>query len=212
MRFINPGSFALALLCFLLPFVDIKCNDAKLVSYKGTQLVIGVKPSEGLKAGMMGGMAGMMDKYKDKDETTENTEVKEETQRHIPLIAIAIILIIAGIAIATLTFTNKPLRSISTWSIVSYSLVLLGLAAEFIFMEVGMKAMNDKMSGESAGMMGSLKFTWAMGTGFWLLLLLSVGLIIYNIVALRKPKQLQVIENPATPENPWPSQPGEGQI
>lgn len=212
MRFINPGSFALALLCFLLPFVDIKCNDAKLVSYKGTQLVIGVKPSEGLKGGMMGGMADMMDKYKNKDETTENTEVKEETQRHIPLIAIAIILIIAGVTIATLTFTNKPLRSISIWSIVSYSLVLLGLVAEFIFMEVGMKAMNDKMSGESAGMMGSLKFSWGMGTGFWLLLLISVGLIIYNIIALRKPKQLLVVENPAAPENPWPSQPGEGQI
>lgn len=207
MRFINPGSFALAILCFWLPFVDIKCNNSPLASYTGKQMVVGVKVIDGMDSGMIGGMMGMMNKKK-----KEPNPAMEEKRTEIPLLVTAIILILSGITITVLTLIKKNQRTVATLTIISYSLALLGLLAEFISMEIAMKVINDKMSEQSAGMMGSLKFSWGMGTGFLLLLLLSLALIVYNAITLRRTKLLRVVENPATPENPWPSQPGEGQI
>jgi hypothetical protein len=42
-RFINAGGFAFILICFILPFVSIKCNETTLASIKGYDMVFGKK-------------------------------------------------------------------------------------------------------------------------------------------------------------------------
>jgi hypothetical protein len=59
-RFSSSVSFAIASLLFLLPFLNIKCNDTKLANVSGVQLAVGfkVKPSKDLNAltnGILGG-------------------------------------------------------------------------------------------------------------------------------------------------------------
>lgn len=40
-KYINSGAFALILICFVLPFVSIKCNTMKLVELQGYDLIVG---------------------------------------------------------------------------------------------------------------------------------------------------------------------------
>jgi len=40
-KFLSPSCFGLVILCFFLPFIDIKCNDVELANVKGIELVTG---------------------------------------------------------------------------------------------------------------------------------------------------------------------------
>lgn len=76
LRKLPPAAYLLALICFLLPFVEVSCNGQKVVSLTGIQLLAGpqvgggvgmfaqpkqqVKPETSVVIAFIGGIAGLV--------------------------------------------------------------------------------------------------------------------------------------------------------
>lgn len=45
-RSLIPSSFGLAIFCFLLPFLDLKCGGQKVATFSGVDLMLGAKASQ----------------------------------------------------------------------------------------------------------------------------------------------------------------------
>ena len=57
-RSLIPSSFGLALFCFLLPFLDLKCGGQKVATYSGLDLVMGAKAPQDMMGSMQSASGG----------------------------------------------------------------------------------------------------------------------------------------------------------
>jgi hypothetical protein len=188
MRFLNPGSFGIVILCFFLPFVNIKCNNMKLASMTGIQMATGTN---------IGGGGGGLLGSKLNEGSSSSTKVFE-----IPLLVTLALLIAAGSITLILTLRNTAEKKIRNWTIIGHAVVLGCLLLELVKLEVGMKkAMSDSDSTMP------ISITWGLEIGYWLALIIPIGFIIYNVIELKKiPQALPLADN--TP--PAPPFPGDG--
>lgn len=187
MRFINPGSFGVVILCFLLPFLSIKCNGVKLATFSGVQMATGADINAG-DQGMFG-----------KKIMNSSSITDKRKMLSYPLLATLVILLAAGTTILVLTLKGREERKIRKLSSIFHGVVIFGLLAELARMEYSIMKVNEKAE------LGPITLSWGLDIGFYLALLIPIGIIIYNIVELRKPVVTPIID-----ENP-PQQSDEGQ-
>ena len=179
MRFINPGSFGVVILCFLLPFLSIKCNGVKLATFSGVQMATGANISAG-EQGMFG------KKIMDSSSSTDKRKMLSY-----PLLATLVILLAAGTTILVLTLKGREERKIRKLSSILHGVVIFGLVAELARMEYSIMKVNEKAE------LGPITLSWGLDIGFYLALLIPIGMIVYNIIQLRKPVVIPIIdENP----------------
>ncbi|UPT68925.1 MAG: hypothetical protein M0D57_10000 [Sphingobacteriales bacterium JAD_PAG50586_3] len=139
MRFLNPGMFALALLCFLLPFTNIKCNQQRIASVKGIDLIRNAPVQEVVQVqGMMSGMFSKITSQMPKD-----GDGGDERLTEYPLLGAFLVLLVAGIATLVLAIKKKSNKTLAIWGIAAFALVLLLLLLEMVAMEFAMAKINQ---------------------------------------------------------------------
>lgn len=173
-RFINAGGFAFILICFILPFISIKCNTTTLVTIKGYDMVFGKKNYLGVSDNPFG--------QKDDNNTTETikpgTEItpdtsaeKEDDDRNLepsPFMIVLLLLAVAGIIVA---FAARASQTGVAGLILS-GMFLLALLVFVI-------SMNSEADKESSVMFGIIRIGYEIG--FWLMLVTSLLLVGYNL-------------------------------
>jgi hypothetical protein len=178
MRFLNPGSFVAALLCFFLPFTNLQCNKNKLATFSGVELVKGTSIKDKVTLGMMGSMFTMG--------SEATAKIGNEQVREIPLIACAAILLLFFIAITVMTIKKVNPKKIKEWAIVGHVLALFMLIIEIVKMELSMIAANNEMTERASFMASTMKFSWGMEVGLLLALIITISFTIYNAVTYKK--------------------------
>lgn len=165
-RFLNSGMFGVAVLCFFLPFMNIKCNGAKIMTLSGVQMATGANVNPG------GG--GMF------DGAMRNSDTSKSHDAFQVLLLIALIVFFAGcVTTLALTLKNKPQQQQSKLSIGFSAAALLCLLFEVV-------AMTSKLSDVKGGS-DMMNISWHFDIGYWFVTLIAIGLIVYNVMELRKP-------------------------
>ena len=172
--YINSGLFSVLILCFFLPFIEIKCNESTLAKMNGFDLAISGDIS--LED------SGMLDYLKDSEEyKTYQTKKKEHAD---PFTIGVLILCAAGIVTNLVVKKLRERISISIGCLIALIL--------FVFKYVFTAAWDEKMP-ELGKMMSIIKLEF--GTGFWMVIIGAVGLIglnIYYLISDRRDKYISV--------------------
>jgi len=174
---INPGILGLALLCFFLPFLDLKCNGLRLMSISGVQLATGADVNPSASRGplneMMSGMESMSEQY------GEHYSAPQE-KRHVfeILLLVAMIILLASFILSLVLRKQQRLVGL-----LGGSLVLLILIIEYFKLRMALSDMTNEAGSELFRMSISLEF----GIGYWMVVLSCIALIIYNALQFRKP-------------------------
>ena len=188
MRFLNPGSFGIVILCFFLPFINIKCNGVKLASVTGVQLATGTNVGGG--SNVMGQkLPSSSSESSDSDSGSKSKKLFE-----IPLLITLVVLLAAGIAVLVLTMQNKDERVIRKWAVAGHSIALFLLIAEIAKLEYGLSEMNKSSE------FGPINISWHLDTGYFLALLITAGFVVYNAMQLRKPPIVIPITDNTAPQ------------
>ena len=162
--YINSGLFSILILCFFLPFIEIKCNESTLAKMNGFDLAISGDISLD--------DSGMMDYLKDSE---EYKALKNKKNKHADPFTIAVLVFCVGGII--INFAMKKLREKITISLASL-IALLMLVFKLVF-----TAAWDKKMPEMGKMMAIIKLEF--GAGFWLLIIGSLGIVGLNIYYLK---------------------------
>jgi hypothetical protein len=184
MRFLNPGMFGLMLLCFLLPFTNIKCNKDKLASFKGYNLIRNAKFED--VAEMEGMMSGMMNRMKSQMPTRQSSN--QDRVMEYPLLATASLLALMCLVTLVLAIRKVRERVINIIGISTNTLILLLLAAEIVIMQYVMTRANEEIASRSSSSMFKIdiKLDWGLEIGFYLLAGITLFMLIFNIIRLRR--------------------------
>jgi hypothetical protein len=167
-KFINAGSFALILLCFLLPFLSVKCNNNTIEEFKATDFVFGTEYKIKSPADHS---AATQEGIKNSEEIGSEENGKLETNGFM----IALFIIVAlGIIVSFLKIKKGRISAIITSGV---GLLLLILAVIFIGNDFEEKAAigNDVLG---------LRIHLGYEVGFWLMILGFVAIIIHNSILL----------------------------
>ncbi|HYG15691.1 MAG TPA: hypothetical protein VEC12_08065 [Bacteroidia bacterium] len=180
-RFINAGGFAFILICFILPFISIKCNETTLASIKGYDMVFGKKNYLATQHSFFGRENNNNTEIINPDNEAAgdtNTENKEDS-RHLepsPLMIILLLVAVGGIIAA---FAAPAIKA-----------GIAGLAMSGIFLLVLLViviSLNSKANGESSDMFGIIRIGYEIG--FWLMLVSSLLLVGYNLFDILNARQ-----------------------
>ncbi len=161
-KFVNTGAFAIILICFLLPFLSIKCNNTTLVEFKGYDLVVGKKfaiknPAENF---------GKSEK-----------EMGSQEQKKLEINWFMVILLASVVCGGVLSLLQVGKKRIAEIFCASTGLVSLILLVVFL----GNKIESEANIGNN---MLDVEIRLGYEVGFWLTLLLLVGIVIYNSVLI----------------------------
>ncbi len=176
-KYINSGAFTLILICFVLPFVSIKCNTMKLVELKGYDLIVGTTIDAEANP-MVREMTAFGKRLDGNDSSNENAVAETNTQDNNEKIetnwfmVIVLVSALIGLILSFVTIIKKGLGAIIPAAI--------GLAGLLTFIVV----MNNQLHGKAGmGSNDSLGIEIKLGYeyGFWLMLLLLLFIIGYNI-------------------------------
>lgn len=189
-RFLNPSMFAVAVLCFFLPFMNIQCNGTKILTVSGVQMATGanVNPSGG----------GMFDRtIQEKSSTSSDRKMFEV------LLLLALIVLLGGcITTLVLTLKNKPELQ-QTKAALAFSIgALVCLFIELISLSSKMGDINKESGSDMVNL------SWHLDVGYWLVILISVGLIVYNarlLKTLNTPAPEAMFDNYVPPTPPTES-------
>jgi hypothetical protein len=127
MNYSSSIAFAVALLLFLLPFVEIKCNSTSLYKAKGIELVTGFTVKD--------------DKDKNSDDALAVNDNSNEKQEPNSFAIAAFVLGILGLVLSFMNFKTRPL--ISTLTGVLAAICLIALLIQ-IKSDVGKWSMTGK--------------------------------------------------------------------
>ena len=143
---LRPGSvaFLIAVLLFLLPFVNIKCNDQKFASNTGIGLAFGInyKTTSQLKSD------------KNKDERNLSVSEKQSGKMYVA----ALIALLLGITGFILTILRPDYNKLNTMIAVLAALVLIVLLIQ-IRSDVNNKSSHDITDGLTAKLKVVVEFT-----------------------------------------------------
>ncbi|MEX1188996.1 MAG: hypothetical protein WED33_07040 [Bacteroidia bacterium] len=170
--YINSGLFAALLLCFFLPFLEIKCNDTSLGSMTGYSL---------MTAGEMNLKdASMMDYLKDNEEFNL---LNNERKKHPDFFTIiAAVLLFAG---AVLSLALKKYREQMAIIIAALTLTLM------IVFRAMMLYQWDKQVGSQPEMLSFIKLSINFAIGYWLVVIGNAIIGGLNGYYLFKKKKVQ---------------------
>lgn len=166
--YINSGLFSILILCFFLPFIEIKCNESTLAKMNGFDLAISGDISLD--------DSGMMDYLKDNE---EYKALKNNKNKHADPFTISVLIICVGGII--INFAMKRFREKITISL-GCVIALLMLIFKLVFTEAW-----DKKMPEMGKMMALIKLEF--GIGFWLVIIGSLGIVGLNIYYLKSERR-----------------------
>ena len=166
-KYINSGLFSVVILLFLLPFIEVRCNDQEIVHASGMAMALNLKFET--NEDVFGGMGGMM---KDNDQMT--SALDKQNRKPDVFGIITLFLMLLGIAFQFIPVLQKPWISAVLAGVAVLALVLMYL----IYTRGWEKKMNSESGSE---MFGYMKFTLHFVYGYWLALLGCIGLLAYNI-------------------------------
>lgn len=166
-KYINSGLFSVVILLFLLPFIEVRCNDQEIVHASGMAMALNLKFET--NEDVFGGMGGMM---KDNDQMTSALDKQNRKPDVFGIITLFVMLL--GIAFQFIPVLQKSWISAVLAGVAILSLLLMYL----IYTRGWEKKMNSESGSE---MFGYMKFTLHFVYGYWLALLGCIGLFAYNI-------------------------------
>jgi hypothetical protein len=192
-RLISPSSLTLILLCFFLPFFSLSCESGFggiTITYSGTDLAFNGEPSvSGIPA----------------SELTDS-DWEEIESGGSPLIIVALLSVLAGIGLGA-GLPSALARRLS--GAVSAGLALLLVLVNQLVMhsEVDRMLEEEAASADMFGAMATDMVSTHNEFGFWVVLLLLLGVAAYNVVELVRPKLAAPGAGPG-PQYPGPQPPG----
>jgi hypothetical protein len=158
-RFSAPGSFVVALLLFLLPFINFKCGSVKIGHITGVQAVFKQHPTvnENMFGDMMWPLKGAASSGDDKESTSKKTtpnkdnekfyEATEELDQNSGTSILLLLAFVTGIAGAAFAFFKK------SWSALAGLVAGLGaagfmlLCAIMLFTTVRQSLLSSRVGG-----------------------------------------------------------------
>lgn len=174
-KFINSSLFAALILCFFLPFIEIKCNDTKLGSMTGFSMMTG--------GDMDLNDASMMDYLKDNKEFDMLNKQRKEHPDVFSIVALSLLVLGFVLSLVLKSFREQTSIIIS----------LLVLAVLFIFRGI-MLHQWEKQMGAQPEMFSYIKLTLNFAIGFWIIILGCFAISGLNIFSLlKKRNQMQAI-------------------
>lgn len=183
-KLINSSLFAALILCFFLPFIEIKCNDTRLGSITGFSMITG--------GDMYLEDASMMDYLKDNKEFDMLSKQRKEHPDLFSIVAFS--LIILGLI---LSLVLKSFREQS-----SIIIALLVLALLFVFRGVMLHQWQKQM-GAQPEMFSYIKLTLNFAIGFWLIITGCFAISGLNIFSLlKKRNQMRAISEFHSEDSP----------
>jgi hypothetical protein len=192
-KYLTTGGFAIVILCFLMPFVSIKCNDMELVKVNGYELIIGkdIKP-------MNNPMKGM--ENTEMEAPTNEGTVAEKPKSKNALTTNWFMVTILLSAFAGLIFSLQLKKSNGRVAII---LASLALVSQILFVVLLNVQLQNKSGAGGDNPMLNIKLSLGYNFGFWLMLLALLFIIGYNIYNNMQLKQHEaLITNPITPTEP----------
>lgn len=187
-KFVNTGSFAVILLCFLLPFISIKCNDTTLVEFKGHDLVIGKNYK----------LKSPVDSFGEQNKSEDKSEMGSEEQERLSTNWFMVALLLFTVCGAILSLVRLGKKRIAEIICASAGLVSL------IIMVAVLSNQLESKAGLGNNEMG-LKIRLGYEVGFWLILLTLIGIIIYNSILIVLDSKKKI--DPSSPLNNYNSVP-----
>ena len=184
----SPIVFAIAAICFVLPFVSFSCSGQRFATLSGIDLVRGAKVTvdEDALKGFSESLDQTFGTTSDQDSTTTDTQSEDTDPEIWAIIALAAALI--GIVIGLVT--KNRVRTIG--SLAAAAVGILSLAI-----------LHSVLSGEfdvPKEARGIVAFEYRFG--YWLVILLFGVLVAAHGLALRSPSQ--TLYPPAAPPEPAP--------
>jgi hypothetical protein len=185
-RFVSPTGFVLVLLCFLLPFAAVSCEqpNARITGeYTGSDFVVGGEPSFEVEG--------------EADKPTDAEPVDVE-----PLAIATVLLILAGVGVAAAPILRVRLLG----GLAAGGLAAIGLVANQL---VVIDSLVDKVASSDAISEGTAEDMVETRLGFWLALALLIVVTGSNAAGLllqrrSVPQPAQVIP-PASAPGPAPA-------
>ncbi len=170
--YINSGLFACLIVCFLLPFLEIKCNDTRLGSMSGYSL---------MTAGEMDLQdAGMMDYLKDNEEFKL---LNNERKKHPDVFTIAAaVLLLLGVLLSLI------LKNFREQTAVIISAIVIAILLAFRGM---MLYQWEKQLGAQPEMLSFIKLSISFGLGYWLVVIGNAVIMGLNGYYLFKRKKMR---------------------
>jgi uncharacterized protein with PQ loop repeat len=147
-KYSRPSAFLVALLLFLLPFVNVRCNGEKFASNSGIGLAIG----SGYK--MSGELNSMRDSFNGMNPDSKSSE-KEEGKQYM-LALLALLLGIGGVIYSLADISSE--RSMTATTIIG-TLAAIALIALMVQMNMDIKEESKKNSSLSEPVMVTIQFT-----------------------------------------------------
>ena len=176
-KYINGGAFAIILICFVLPFVSIKCNTVKLVELKGYDLIVG-KTIDAEANPMVKEMSAFGKRLDGNDESNDSAVAESDAQDNNEKIKtnwFMVLVLVSALIGLILSFTNTIKKGLG--AILPAILALVGLLTFIVVMNY---QLQEQAGAGSDGSFG-VKIKLGYEVGFWLMLLLLLFIIAYNI-------------------------------
>jgi lysylphosphatidylglycerol synthetase-like protein (DUF2156 family) len=175
--YINSGLFTVLILFFFLPFIEIKCNDSKLASMTGYDLIT---------AGDMKMADASMMEYMKNSEEFSLLDKQRKKQPDIFSLA-SLILIIVG---AVLSLVLKKFRE-ETAIIIALVVIVILLVYRGIMLHQW-----DKQMSSQPDMFSYVRITLSFALGFWLIVIgnsIITGINTFYLIQ-RKRQKADIIE------------------
>lgn len=175
--YINSGLFTVLIIFFFLPFIEIKCNDSKLASMTGYDLIT---------AGDMKMADASMMEYMKNSEEFSLLDKQRKKQPDIFSLA-SLILIIVG---AVLSLVLKKFRE-ETAIIIALVVIVILLVYRGIMLHQW-----DKQMSSQPDMFSYVRITLSFALGFWLIVIgnsIITGINTFYLIQ-RKRQKADIIE------------------
>lgn len=159
-KFISPSCFGAVIICFFLPFLNLKCNEVKLASIQGIELVTGSRLNLQRNAELP---------FADKDEgkAVDIDIDSQKIDRNYFAVA-ALFLAIGGLVLSFLLFLQKEMIC---------STIGLGGALALMLMRVQIDSSIEKQTNGIGNYIVHIDYVY----GYWLSVVFFLVAGVYNI-------------------------------
>jgi hypothetical protein len=176
----STGLYAAAVLCFFLPFLNLKCNDAVMAEVSGMELVTGTS------------VDGITEEPDDASEEADGADsVSSHIDRNYFAVA-ALILALCGIVLSVTLIARSSGDGTGREMLLS----IIGLAGAMCLWLMKIQ-LESKLSGEAGGM-SRYVIRLEFATGYWLTLVLFVLAAFMNVNAYIQ-KRREATGSPSAP-------------
>ncbi|MEP7127947.1 MAG: hypothetical protein ABI729_03725 [Chitinophagales bacterium] len=167
-KYISSAGFGIAIICFFLPFMNVKCNEKNLATISGIELVTGSKLNIQQNADQPNELNGK--------DSHDEMEIEDQTINRNYFAVAAFVLAICGLVLSFLFFLQKEMI---------LSAVGLGGALALMLMRIQIDSSLEKQSGGISNYLVHIDYVF----GYWLTIVcfLAVGLsnMLHHIDRLR---------------------------